>query len=306
MAQVPLRKTRLTPLRSAGEWSEDLHHVVVRLQRVAQRSTVEDFTVRLRAVVRDIEGDDGRSRLERQRRERGVRTWTGKDGMWNLHGRFDPESALGLIEALRRETERLFHGEHPADAPADPLLRQQWFQAQALANLMQGRGTRSSEPEFVIVMDHDTFATGERRPDSRVDCGCELDLPIDALLRLAQRARFTPVILDRDGRVVAQGSRVSSPDELVASLRDPVGRSLDRLDMLEPPQQDRPRRVGSEQLRHRPCQFEEVQIERHREPSDPLAVTPADLQPITILVVQQIKIGRCIVSQAHNAVKIGK
>ena len=201
----------------------ELQHELV---RVAQRSTVEDFTVRLRAVVRDIEGDDGRSRLERQRRERGVRTWTGKDGMWNLHGRFDPETALGLIEALRRETERLFHGEHPVDAPADPLLRQQWFQAQALANLMQGRGARSSEPEFVIVMDHDTFATGERRPDSRVDCGCELDLPIDALLRLAQRARFTPVILDRDGRVVAQGSRVSSPDELVASLRDPVG--LDR------------------------------------------------------------------------------
>ena len=93
--------------------------------------TFEEFRTRLDAEVRRIEGDDGIDRLQRQRRHIGARTWTGRDGMWNIHGRFDTERAMSLIEALRRATEARFHAEHPAEAPDDPLLRHEFFQALA-------------------------------------------------------------------------------------------------------------------------------------------------------------------------------
>ncbi|MCX6521746.1 MAG: hypothetical protein NTZ21_13890, partial [Actinobacteria bacterium] len=86
----------------------------------AAHMTAEEFRARLDAVVRDIEGDDGADRLQRQRRHIGARTWTGRDGMWNIHGRYDAERAVSLIEALRRATEARFHGEHPAETPDDP------------------------------------------------------------------------------------------------------------------------------------------------------------------------------------------
>lgn len=202
----------------------ELQHELV---RIAATSTVEDFRRRMRAEVRTIEGDDGAGRLARQRRDTGVRTWTGRDGMWNLHGRFDPATALALVEALRRQTETMFHGEHPAGAPTDPVLRHQWFQAHALAGLVTGGGgSASGAPEFVVVIDHETLERRARHADSRVDCGCDLDVPIETLLRLGERARFVPVIVGSDGRVIAEGSRVASADELLDALRHPV--PLDR------------------------------------------------------------------------------
>jgi hypothetical protein len=45
-------------------------------------------------------------------------------------------------------------------------------------------------------MDHETFSTGKRHPDSRVECGCEVEIPIETLLNLGGRARFVPVIVD--------------------------------------------------------------------------------------------------------------
>lgn len=189
------------------------------LVRVAAHTTVDEFRDRLRAEVRDIEGDDGRERLARQKRSNGVRTWTGKDGMWNLHGRFDPESALPMIEALRRATESIFHGEHPTDGPQDPLLRQQWIQAHALRELMLRTGARAGEPEFVVVIDEHTLRTGRRHECTRLDCGRGIELPIETIRGFASRARLVPVIVDRDGVVISVGGAVRTPEQLFADLR---------------------------------------------------------------------------------------
>jgi hypothetical protein len=194
--------------------------------RVAAVKTVEDFTRRVRAEVRRIEGDDGVSRLARQKKEAGVRTWVGQDGMWNLHGRFDPETALPLIEALRRATEQLFHGEHPEGAPDDPVMRHHWFQAHALALLMRGEGSSSGAPECVVVIDRKTLEERERHDESLVDCGSELEIPLETLLALLDRARFVPVIVDEHGNVISQGARVKTIAELTDALSRPV--DLDR------------------------------------------------------------------------------
>ena len=194
------------------------------LGMLATAMTVEDFRARLDTAVRRIEGDDGVDRLQRQRRHVGVRTWTGRDGMWNLHGRFDAERAISLIEALRRATEARFHAEHPAETPDDPLLRHEFFQALGLADLMLGAAGGSARPEFVVTIDEQTLRGG-RHAGSRIDCGRGVHLPIAALQAMAGRARFVPVVVDRHGVVIRQGRPVLSLDQLVDSLRRPV--SLD-------------------------------------------------------------------------------
>jgi hypothetical protein len=186
--------------------------------------TLEEFRTSLDAEVRRIEGDDGVGRLDRQKRHVGARTWTGRDGMWNIHGRFDPERALSLIEALRRATEARFHGGHPAEAPDDPLLRHEFFQALGLADLMAGHGSGSGRPEFIIAIDERTLRHGHHA-DSRVDCGRGIRLPIPALQALAGRARFVPVVIDRNGVVIRQGRPVATIERLRDSLAHPV--SLD-------------------------------------------------------------------------------
>ncbi len=193
---------------------------------VATAMTLEELRARLDAEVRDIEGDDGAGRLARQRRHICARSWTGRDGMWNIHGRFDGERAVSLVEALRRATEARFHAEHPPEAPDDPLLRHEFFQALGLADLMLGVAGGSGRPEFIVTIDEQTLRRGRHR-NSRVDCGRGIDLPIESLQTMAGRARFVPVVVDRNGVVIRQGRPVSTLDQLRDSLVDPV--SLDHV-----------------------------------------------------------------------------
>ncbi len=201
------------------------------LAAVATSMTVEQFTTRLKAEVRRIEGDDGMSRLERQRRQTGLRQWVGRDGMWCLSGRYDPEQAMVLAAALQAQTESRFHAPHPSGVPSDPLLAHEWFQAMALADLMLGKGPGVASFEVITVIDEQTWMHG-RHERSRVDCGRGIDLPIDALRdvigRATGRVRFVPAVVDRNGVVVRQGKPVPTFDDIVASLRDPVGLDLGR------------------------------------------------------------------------------
>lgn len=190
----------------------------------AAHMTPEEFRARLDVAVRDIEADDGVDRLQRQRRHIGARTWTGRDGMWNVHGRFDAERAVSLIEALRRATEARFHAEHPAETPDDPLLRHEFFQALGLADLMLGVAGGSGRPEFIVTIDEETLRHGRHR-SSRVDCGRGIHLPVETLQAMAGRARFVPVVVDRHGVVIRQGRPVPTLDQLRDSLLRPV--SLD-------------------------------------------------------------------------------
>ncbi len=194
---------------------------------------VEEFRDRVNAVTRELEADDGAGRLCRQKRRTRVRTWTDRDGMWNLHGRFDPERALLLAEVLRRRTEHVFRtGDHPTgdEVPDDPVERQAWFQAIALEQLITGRAHSADNAaggaggaggvEVVVTIDERTLLEG-RHPDSRVDTGGH-DVPVETVRRLARCGRFTPVVLDEHGVVV----RVGRPVWDLATVRDSLARPV--------------------------------------------------------------------------------
>jgi hypothetical protein len=73
-----------------------------------------------------------------------------------------------------------------------------------------------------VVIDQQTFEHG-RHTQSKVDCGPGIDLPIDSIRGIAGRARFVPVVVNRDGVVIAQGDPVPTYDQIAASLTRPVG-----------------------------------------------------------------------------------
>jgi hypothetical protein len=183
--------------------------------------TVQQFAALLRTHVRRIEDDDGRRRLERQRRQTGVRTWTDRDGMWNLAGRYDAATGMILAQLLQRQTERHLHAPRPADAPSDPLLAFQFLQAAALADLMAGRARGTGPAEIIVTIDEETWLRG-RHDRTRADCGRGVEVPIETITALAGRARFVPVVLDRNGVVIRQGRPVPTFDELRRSLESPV------------------------------------------------------------------------------------
>ena len=125
------------------------------LADVAASSTIEQFGRRVRNEVNRIIADDGIDRLERQRRQTSMSSWTDNDGMWCVRGRFDPVTALSVSSALESAVETLFAEATPDTCPSDPIEKQKHLRALAFARLAQGTvgSGRSSKPEFVAVID---------------------------------------------------------------------------------------------------------------------------------------------------------
>lgn len=133
----------------------ELLNRVESLVDVAAAATVEEFDRRVRLEADRVRSSDGMDRLERQRRDTRVRTWVGPDGMWNLNGRFDPVTGVQLAAKLDQAAETLFAETTPEHAPDDPIEKQRFLAAQALARLVQGSapGGRSGRVEILAVVD---------------------------------------------------------------------------------------------------------------------------------------------------------
>jgi hypothetical protein len=199
------------------------------LVRIASRSSVEDFADRVRAEVRDIEGDDGTGRLERQRGRSRATSWTDREGMWNLHAAFDPETGMVLDEILRTVTEKLFRDGCPGDAPQDPQQRQEWLRAQALRMIMTGEiALGRGETTIVVITDERTFRSGKRHAATRFDVNGVNTFPIELLARYRERAKFVAALVDHDGKLIDLGRKVRTPDRLLESLRHPATLDLGR------------------------------------------------------------------------------
>jgi hypothetical protein len=96
-----------------------------------------------------------------------------------------------------------------------------WHRAHAFIDLITGAAGAVGKPEVIVVIDQQTFEHG-RHAQSKVDCGPGIDLPIDTIRSIAGRARFVPVVVNRDGVVIAQGDPVLTYDQITASLTRPV------------------------------------------------------------------------------------
>ncbi|MEL6890012.1 MAG: DUF222 domain-containing protein [Actinomycetota bacterium] len=180
----------------------------------AARSSIAEFDKELRRTVRELEADDGSSRLERQRRAVRLRTWVDGDDMWNVSGRFDPQTGADLARRLRTTTEAMFAESVPSTAPSDPIERQQHLQALAFERLILSgsagddgatelRSARS-RVDAVVVVDA-TQSDGAGGPV--VDWGIPVELPRQVLIDLL-RARTPDVV------VVANGLVLHAPGEL--------------------------------------------------------------------------------------------
>ncbi len=134
------------------------------LVAVAAAGTIGEFRRRLALEVRRLQVDDGMDRLARQRRDCRLSTWVDAEGMWNLRGRFDPVTGVRLDAKLRTTVEALFAQAVPAECPADPIEKQRFLAAHAVAALVDATAgvARSARSEFVVVIDAD--ATDQRGP----------------------------------------------------------------------------------------------------------------------------------------------
>jgi hypothetical protein len=131
---------------------------VEQLVDVACAGTVDEFAKRVKLEARRIEASDGIDRYERQRRNTRLSTWTDDDGMWNLRGRFDPLTGTRIAARLDQTVETLFSETTPEHAPTDPIEKQRFLAAEALARLIDGAGgsCKPGRAEFVVVIDAGT------------------------------------------------------------------------------------------------------------------------------------------------------
>jgi hypothetical protein len=166
----------------------------------------DEFARTVRDEVRRIHTDDGIDRLQQQRRNTSLRTWTDRDtGMWCLRGEFDPETGALLAARLRTTVEALFHDTQPDTCPTDPLAKHNHLQALALDAITHGRGAKSSgRTDMSVLIDINTLIDGEH-PNTILDCGIPIDLPAETLRRWACQADITPIIVAADGVAIYLG-----------------------------------------------------------------------------------------------------
>jgi Domain of unknown function (DUF222) len=154
----------------SGAQRDELFERVDQLVDVAAAASVDEFTKRVKLEVKQIQTDDGVDRLERQRRNTRLRSWTDDDGMYCLSGRFDPLTGITLHARLHNTVQALFTKAAPHGCPDDPIEKQRFLTAHALTHLLTGGGTgetvttdstasagtrTSGRPEFVVVIDAD-------------------------------------------------------------------------------------------------------------------------------------------------------
>lgn len=174
----------------------------------------------LSILVRRLRRDDAAARLARQKAANRASWWLDHEGMWNLRGRFDPETGALLQGRLATASEALRKGRLPEGAPDDLLERHQWLQAQALAGLVlgepgadMGSAAGGSGLEMIVVIDAETYVNGEH--DRTLLDACGFDLPLDTIRRWASLGSVTPVVVGVDGTRLMLGrtTRLASADQ---------------------------------------------------------------------------------------------
>jgi Domain of unknown function (DUF222) len=153
-----------------------------------------EFERRLKEEVRRLQDDDGKPRLEQQKKASRFRSWVSrKTGMWCFRGELDPLSGVLANRRLQDELERLFREGAPEGCPGDPIEKQHHLAALAWLSLVLGNGHGpSGKPEVVVVVDT-TVLDDDGKP--MVDWDLPVDLPDDVLAEVAARAKVHVVAI---------------------------------------------------------------------------------------------------------------
>jgi hypothetical protein len=114
--------------------------------------------------------------------------------MWCLSGRFDPETGLRLHGRLGAAVDRLFAEAVPRHCPSDPIERQGFLRAHALAALTEGRTGSVGRPEVIVVVD---ATAPDVAGQPAVDWGLPVELPAEVLREMFGVAHVSPVVVRR-------------------------------------------------------------------------------------------------------------
>ena len=187
------------------------------LTEVAKAGTVDEFARRLDLEAKHLQDDDGMDRLERQRRNARARSWVDIEGMWNLSIKFDPVTGVRIAARIDAMVESLFGESVPTECPTDPIEKQRYLAAQAVARLLldnamsehgvadadpetqpaPARRSRPAKPEFVAVIDAD--APGHT--GLAAEFSIPVEIPAQVLATLAGDADVHAVVV-RNGVVL--------------------------------------------------------------------------------------------------------
>ena len=140
------------PAETAASLKESGGELVAKA--IKSGATPDEFARDIAREASRLEADDGEARLDRQRRDTRLRTWTDKQtGMWKLAGQFDPLSGVVLHGRFQAALAAMFANGIPAIAPTDPGERQDFLRALAFialtagaANATHGPGPASAPP----------------------------------------------------------------------------------------------------------------------------------------------------------------
>ena len=190
------------------------------LAEVAKAGTVDEFARRLELETKRLQDDDGLDRLARQRRNIRARSWVDSDGMWNLSARFDPVTGVKIAARIDAMVQAMFAETVPDECPDDPIEKQRYLAARALAQLLLDEALTNTatdddstgaddaaaagpirpkpgRPEFVVVVDAD--AAGQRGPVG--EFSIPVEIPASVLATLAGDADVHAVVV-RNGVVL--------------------------------------------------------------------------------------------------------
>jgi hypothetical protein len=168
------------------------------LADVAAASTVEAFAKHVQNEATRLQADDGSDRLERQKLAVRLRSWVDSEGMWNLAGRYDPLTGAQLSKRLDTIVDALFAELTPPGCPSDPIEKQQFLRALALASLINGETSGNGRTETLAVIDTDEEAPAG---GPSIDWGLPVEMPARVLADLYGESDTTVVIV-RNGVVL--------------------------------------------------------------------------------------------------------
>ncbi len=147
--------------------------------KAATNLSIGDFRRFADKELKALEADDGLERLERQKRDCRLSTWTDPaTGMVCGRFRLDPEAGGRLLGKVRNTVEAMFHDTQPDTCPIDPIERQHHLQALALMALIDGQGVAGGRPEVCVVIELDTLRS-RIRDHSTFYVSDDVDLPVD-------------------------------------------------------------------------------------------------------------------------------
>jgi hypothetical protein len=169
------------------------------LADVARRTTPGEFARTVRTEALRCQRGDSSDVLQRQKKATYLKSWVDPvNGMWCIHGEFDPETGARLNGRLTRTVEKLFHTATPDTAPTDPFDKQHHLRALAFVAILDGDGASPGGTDISILIDATTLISG-KHPGTIIDFDLPIDLPVETIRRMACAAEITPIIVGADG-----------------------------------------------------------------------------------------------------------